>query len=171
MNIEQQTIHTEEVVHIIDPSPEIIEKAESYMTMLREILSDATITLIGSLAVPVCLKDEMDVLVEIEPDQDIALVQEKIKKETGEMFHVGPIEDEEEGFMRSKKKYGVRCELHIIHKGDSRGDRYRELVSKLQSDPGLAKQYDAFKRSLNGLPLDEYKTEKLRFLRENQLIN
>ena len=171
MNNEQKTINAEEVVHIIDPSPEIIEKAESYMKMLREILSDATITLIGSLAVPVCLKDEMDVLVELEPGHDIALVQEKIKKETGDMFHIGPIKDGEEGFMRSKKKYGVRCELHIIHKGDSRGGRYRELVSKLQSNPGLAREYDAFKRSLSGLPLEVYKKEKLRFLREHHLIN
>ncbi len=44
-------MHAEEVVHIIDPSPEIMEKAESYMKLLRGILSDATITLIGSLAV------------------------------------------------------------------------------------------------------------------------
>ncbi len=164
-------MHAEEVVHIIDPSPEIIEKAESYMKMLRKILPDATITLIGSLAVPVCLKDEMDVLVELEPGQNIALVQEKIKKESGDMFHIGPINDGEEGFMRSKKKYGVRCELHIIHKGDLRGDRYRELVSKLQSNPGLAQEYDAFKRSLNGISLEVYKKEKLRFLREHNLIN
>jgi GrpB-like predicted nucleotidyltransferase (UPF0157 family) len=166
--MENQPSIEESKIEIIEPSPEVMEKADGYMTLLREIVPDATISLIGSLAIPVALKNEIDLLIEIEGSHDMASIQEKIREGTGDMFHIGPVEGGE-GFMRSKKKYGIICELHILHRGDARIDRYHEIVRRFRSEPDLAKKYDSLKRSLHGASYEVYKAEKAKFFHEYSL--
>lgn len=159
----------EETVIIIEPTREIQEKAGAYMELLQKILPSSKITLIGSLAIPVCIKNEMDILVEVSAAEDILNIQERIRSESGgDLFGVGPIVDGE-GFSRTKKKHGVICELHILHTGDPRIQKYLYRNQRFASDPPLAKAYDQLKRSFAGKPMAEYKQAKREFFTENNL--
>lgn len=166
--MEKEPVKFEETVQIIDPSPEVVEKADSYIVVLRGILPDAEISLIGSLAIPVSIKNEIDILVEVGEREDIKAVQDKISMESGKVFRAGPIV-RGEGFMRSGKKSGLICELHILHKGDSKANKYRELIKRFQSDPDLLKEYDVLKKSLDGASSEKYKAEKAKFFRGHNL--
>lgn len=159
----------EEVITILEPTREVLEKADFYMNLLRKILPEATVTLIGSLAIPISVKNEMDILIEINENEDILATQEKIRQESGgDIFGVGPIVDGE-GFSRTKKKHGIICELHILHKGDQRVEKYLEQTRRFKSDPDLADRYDKLKRSLNGSTSSAYKAEKAKFFKKNNL--
>lgn len=159
----------DEIVTIVEPTKEVLERAESYIRLIQKILPTAKVTLIGSLAIPVCIKNEMDILIELDPAEEIAKVQERIRDESGgDLFGVGPIVDGE-GFSRTKKKHGVICELHFLHTGDPRIEKYLYRNQRFASDPGLAKAYDQLKRSLVGKPMSQYKQEKKRFFTENDL--
>ena len=156
----------EDIIQIIEPTKEVLERADFYVNLIRRILPNAVVTLIGSLAIPVCVKNEIDVLIEIGADEDIQAVQEKIRDESPDIFGVGPIENGE-GFSRSKKKHGLICELRILHKGDARIKRYFEQVRRFKSDSCLAKKYVDLKRSLDGVSSNIYKEAKSRFFQEN----
>lgn len=159
----------DEIVTIVDPTKEVLDKAESYIQLVQKILPNSKVTLIGSLAIPVCIKNEIDILIEIGAEEDILNIQEKVRVESGgDLFGVGPIVDGE-GFSRTKKKHGVICELHFLHTGDSRIQKYLYRNQRFTSDPTLAKAYDQLKRSLAGKSMSLYKQEKKRFFTENNL--
>jgi len=159
----------DEAVTIVEPTKEVLEKAQSYIQLLQKILPNSKITLIGSLAIPVCVKNEMDVLIEIDAAEDILTTQERIRDESGgDLFGVGPIVDGE-GFSRTKKKHGFICELHILHTGDPKIQKYLYRNQRFASDPALARAYDQLKRSLVGKPMSQYKQEKRIFFTENNL--
>ncbi len=158
----------EDVIQIIEPSDKVLQKAEFYIQLIKKILPNATVTLIGSLAIPVCVKNEMDILIEIDKNEDIQTIQEKVRDESGDIFGIGPIENNE-GYSRSKKKHGIICELHILHKDDERIEKYLEQVRRFRNDPELAKKYSDLKRSLNGASNSVYKERKAMFFQENSL--
>ena len=155
----------EDIIQIIEPTQDILDKAGFYISLIKNILPSATVTLIGSLAIPLCVKNEMDILVEIDQTEDILKVQEKIRDESSDIFGVGPIVDDE-GFSRSKKKYGIRCELHILHTGNQKAVRYQALVEYFKSNPSLTRKYNEFKRSLHGLTASQYNARKSKFFVE-----
>ena len=105
-------------------------------------------------------------MVEVEPGQDINKILEQITNHISERFYPGVVVDNE-GFVRSKKKYGIRCELHILHKSDERIGKYLEQVERFKSDPELAKKYETLKRSMDGKTEAEYKEAKNIFFKEN----
>jgi GrpB-like predicted nucleotidyltransferase (UPF0157 family) len=156
----------EETITILEPTEEVFAKAFFYLNFLKEILPKAKITLIGSLAIPVCIKNEIDILVEIEEDEDILKVQEKIRDENQDLFRIGPIVNGE-GYSRTKKKHGIICELHILHRGDDRIEKYIRQIEQFKSNPELAKKYGDLKRSLDGYKSSEYKKAKNEFMKEN----
>jgi GrpB-like predicted nucleotidyltransferase (UPF0157 family) len=158
-----------EKITILEPTIEVLEKAEFYLNFIRKALPEAKVTLIGSLAIPVCIKNEIDILVEVEEGEDIQKVQEKIKDENQDLFRVGPIVDNE-GYSRTKKKHGLICELHILHRGDKRIEKYLKLIERFKSNPELAKTYSDLKKSLNGVSNDEYKKVKIEFLKKNGFL-
>lgn len=158
-----------EKITILEPTNEIFEKAEFYIDFIRKVLPEAKVSLIGSLAIPVCIKNEIDILVEVEEGEDIQKVQEKIRDENQDLFRVGPIVDGE-GYSRTKKKHGLICELHILHKGDKRIEKYQNLIERFKYNPELAKAYNDLKRSLNGALNDEYKKVKIEFLKKNGFL-
>ena len=158
----------EDIIQIIEPSEEVFEKTNFYIDLVQKILPDATVTLIGSLAIPICIKNEIDLLVEIDEAEDIKTVQEKVGDGSDDIFGVGPI-DKNEGFSRSKKKHGMICELHILHKGDERIKKYLAQVERFRSDSELASKYNELKKSLDGVPSSVYKEAKSKFLKENNL--
>lgn len=156
----------EETIKILEPTEDVFKKANFYLDYIKKILPEAKVTLIGSLAIPVCVKNEIDILIEINEDDDVSKIQEKIKDADPDLFPVGPI-DNGEGYSRTKKKYGLICELHILNKGDERIDKYLKQLERFKSNPDLVKKYGDLKRSLDGALSSEYKKAKSEFLQEN----
>jgi len=157
---------SQDIIQIIEPTEEVFKTVNFYIELVKSILPESKITLIGSLAIPICTKNEMDLMVEIEPDKDIGKILERITNDSSERFYPGTVVNNE-GFVRSKKKYGIRCELHILHKNDARVGRYIEQFKRFKSDAELAKRYETLKRSMNGKTEAEYKEAKNIFFKEN----
>lgn len=155
-----------DIIKIIEPTEEVFEAVNFYIELVHNIIPKSKITLIGSLAIPICTKNEMDIMVEVEPDQDIHKILEQITNSSNDRFYSGHVVDNE-GFVRSKKKYGIRCELHILHNNDERVARYLEQVKRFKSDTELTKKYETLKQSMNGKTETEYKEAKNVFFREN----
>ena len=158
-----------DIVKIIEPSEEISELIEFYKKIVKNALPKAKVTLIGSFAVPMCGKEEIDLLVEIPKTADIRKAQETIQEKGLGRFGIGPIVGGEEGFCRSKKRFGIICELHILPKGHKNIKRYLDFPNKLKSKPGLVQKYEELKRSLDGSTEKTYKEEKRKFLKENNV--
>jgi len=155
-----------DIIKIIEPTEEVFKAVDFYIELVQSIIPESKITLIGSLAIPTCTKNEMDLMVEVEPDQDINEILEQITNDRSERFYPGTVVNNE-GFVRSKKKYDIRCELHILHKNDARVGKYIEQVKRFKSDAGLAKRYETLKRSMDGKTEAEYKEAKNIFFKEN----
>ena len=113
-----------------------------------------------------CGKEEFDLLVEID---DIKRAQELIQEKGAGRFGIGPIVDGE-GYCRSKKRYGIICELHILPKRHKKIKKYLDLIHKLKSNHSIRRKYEEFKRSLDGVTEEVYKAKKEKFLKENELI-
>lgn len=148
-------------VKIIDPTKEIFELIEFYKKIIKEALPKSKITLIGSFAIPMCGKEEFDLLVEVD---DVKKAQEIIKEKYSDKFGIGPIV-KGEGFCRSKKEFGIICELHIVPKNHKKIKQYLNLIDKLKSNPEIVEEYSKLKWSLDGSLEEEYKKEKSKFLK------
>jgi len=155
-----------DIIEIIEPTEEVFKVVDFYIELVQNIIPKSKITLIGSLAIPTCTKNEMDLMVEIEPGQDINKILEQITNSSDDRFYSGTVVNNE-GFVRSKKKYGIRCELHILHKDDARVGKYLEQVKRFKTDDELTKRYETLKRSMDGKTEAEYKEAKNIFFREN----
>lgn len=155
-----------DIIKIIEPTEEVFKAVNFYIELVHNIIPESKITLIGSLAIPICTKNEMDLMVEVEPNQDINKILEQITNNSNDRFYSGLFVDNE-GFVRSKKKYGIRCELHILHNDDERVRKYLEQVNRFKSDAELTKRYETLKQSMNGKTEAEYKEAKNVFFREN----
>lgn len=78
----------ESIVKIIEPSKEIFECIEFYKNLIQKILPESKVTLIGSFAIPMCGKEEFDLLVEV---NDVKKSQNIIQERSQEKFSIGPI--------------------------------------------------------------------------------
>lgn len=163
---EKVSSKSNDIIKIIEPSEEVFKAVSFYIDLVHSIIPKSKITLIGSLAIPVCTKNEMDLMVEVEPDQDIHKILEQITNNSNDRFYSGLVVNNE-GFVRSKKKYGIRCELHILHSNDERVIKYLEQVNRFKSDAELTKKYETLKQSMNGKTEAEYKEAKNAFFKEN----
>jgi GrpB-like predicted nucleotidyltransferase (UPF0157 family) len=155
-------LNNEEKVTIIKPSKKVFETIENYKKLISEIVSDSKISLIGAFAVPMCGKKDIDILIET---NNVKETQEKLKINN---FTVGPI-IKDEGFCRSKK-YDIVCDVHIVTKNHDKIKKYFDLINNLKSDLKLLKKYEKLKKSLNNKTIKEYKENKNKFLKENNLI-
>lgn len=169
LNNQQESVKvlkSNDIIKIVEPTEEVFKAVDFYTELIHKIIPESKITLIGSLAIPICTKNEMDLMVEIEPDQDIHKILEQVTNNSDDRFYSGTVVNNE-GFVRSKKKYGIRCELHVLHKDDKKVERYLEQVTRFKSDNELTKKYQSLKRSMNGKTEAEYKEAKNIFFKEN----
>jgi GrpB-like predicted nucleotidyltransferase (UPF0157 family) len=157
---------SKEHVKIIDPSEELFKIVDKYIEMIHKILPESKITLVGSLAVPMCGKEEFDLLVEV---KNIKQSQLLIESKSKGRFGIGPIVDDV-GYCRSKKKFGIICEIHLLKKGHPKIKQCLGLVKKLKLNSKILNQYENLKRSLDGSTEEKYKKEKNKFLNENNLV-
>ncbi|MFH1916331.1 MAG: GrpB family protein [Nanoarchaeota archaeon] len=152
----------DEIVRIIPPSPRVIEIYELYTRMIKSALPAAHVRLIGSFAVPMKGKSELDILVETD---DVVTAMDALAEHS---FSKGPIIDRE-GYMHCRK-YELLCEVHLVRMGDKKIAGYVNLVKTLQKDEHLRKEYEALKESCNGKTKAEYRIAKNAFLREHKLV-
>ena len=157
-----EQIKLDNKIKIIEPSKELFDIANKYIKLIKNLLPESKICLIGSLAVPMCGKEEIDLLIET---KDVKKAQEIVSK-IG--FSVGPIVDGE-GFCKGRN-FSVECDLHIVSNNHKKIKKYFGLINKLKENPDLFKKYESFKKSLNGSTIREYKSKKNKFLIENGLV-
>lgn len=155
-----------EIVKIIEPSKELFKTIDKYIKKIKRILPNAKITLVGSFAVPMCGKEEFDLLVEV---KDIKKSQSLIESKSEGIFGVGPIVNYI-GYCRSKKRYGIICEIHLLKKGHPKIKQCLNLVKELKSNKEIFKEYEKLKRSLDGSTEEKYRKEKSKFLKKNKLL-
>lgn len=149
-------------IKIIEPSKEIFQLIDNYKLLIKDILPNSKLTLIGSFSVPMCGKEEIDLLIETD---NVKEAQELLGKNG---FGIGPIVNGE-GFCKSNK-YGIACDLHLAPKGHKNIKKYFDLITKLKENPKILKKYEDFKKSLGGSAEEIYKKAKNKFLKENNLI-
>lgn len=156
------------IMKIINPSKEIFEIIDYYTNLIQKILPKSKITLVGSLAVPMCGQEEFDLIIEIDENKDILRTQELIAK-NNERFGIGPIE-KEVGYCRSKRKYGIICELHIVHSDNKKIKRCKNMVKKLQENKELRQEYEALKVSFDRKEKEDYRKAKSDFIQKKRLL-
>ena len=67
----------------------------------------------------------------------------------------------------SAKRNGIRIDVQILPTGHKMIEVHRKTLIKLREDPVLRKAYEQFKKSLDGLPQDEYKKRKVEWMDKN----
>ncbi len=151
----------EEIVEIIEPSQELFDLYAKFKKEILSVLPNSKVELIGSLAVPMAGKKELDIMV---VTKDVKDAQDKLVLKG---FPKGPIIDGI-GYCRNRKQI-VIVELHILPPGHKKIEQYREHVKMLQEDASLRKQFEALKVSLDKTSIENYKKEKSKFMKEHNL--
>jgi broad specificity phosphatase PhoE len=152
-----------ELVEIIEPSEKIFSLARDVQEKIKKVLPGAETRLIGSFAVPICGRKEMDILVEVE---NIEEAQDILGKAG---FSKGPI-IQREAFLKLRAD-GMIYDIHILVHGDKKIKSYDKVINTLKENKKLKEKYEKLKRSLNGKTAMEYKEAKSKFLKENVFGN
>jgi 8-oxo-dGTP diphosphatase len=146
-------------VEIIEPSQKIFDLSKKIQREVKKILPESKTKLIGSFAIPICGRKEIDILVEV---KDVKKAQEKLAKLS---FKKGPVV-KEEAFL-TKFEGDMRCDLHVLEYGDKRIRKvYDKVINFFKEDEIIREKYSNFRKSLAGLSESEYKEKKSKFLAE-----
>ena len=151
-----------ETIKIIDYDPVYIKIFEKYEKIIKKTLPISRINLIGSIAVPMMGKEEIDILVEVENIEESQELLSKVK------FGKGPIANGT-GYLRDYR-FNIECEVHLVKFNDSKVKKTLSLVNKLQTNVSLKKQFEEFKLNCNGISRDEYRKKKSKFLKDSGLV-
>ena len=147
-----------ELVEIVEFDPSFKKIYETYKKLVKSILPNIELELIGSAAVPMKGKKEIDIMIVVE---DIKDIQSKLTK-LG--FSKGPIEGKT-AYMRDYR-FGIEVEFHIVQKGSKKIVNARKLVNILRNDGNLRKQFEELKEQYNGLNREEYRKRKSLFIQK-----
>ena len=145
-------------VKIIDFNPNFLKLFEKYKIIINKCLPKCNIYLIGSMAVPMKWKEEIDILVETE---DVIKAHEILSKEG---FSQGPI-IKNSAFLRDYR-FGIEAEIHLVRIGSKKIERTRKFVEKLQNNKELRLKFEEFKEKYSGLTRNEYRKKKEVFLKK-----
>lgn len=144
-------------IQIIEPSEKIFSLSKRVQSKIKRILPESKTRLIGSFAIPVCGKKEIDILIEVNNVEEAS----KILSKNG--FKQGP-KIKTESFMTCFEE-GMDCDLHVLPYEDKHIAKvYDKVINYFKENEDKRKEFDNFKRSLNGLPEEEYKRKKGEFL-------
>jgi GrpB-like predicted nucleotidyltransferase (UPF0157 family) len=149
---------------IIDPSVEILTLQEKMVDEVSNLLPASHVEVVGSMAVPMAGRPELDILViskDIATDSDV-LSQNGYKQ--------GPVV-KETSFLK-KLINNVEVAVQIMSANNKMVGIHRNLIDTLRNDEELRKRYEEFKHTLSGLSREEYKRQKSEWLEKNifQLI-
>ncbi len=147
----------EETVEIVEPSENIFKMSDKMQARIKKILPNSKTKLIGSFAIPICGRKEIDILVEVDNLDEASgiLVKNGFKKGS---------EVKNEIFFSCLEE-GFNYDLHVLPHGDSHIRKvYDKVINYFKENEDKRKEFDSFKRSLNGLPAKDYKKRKGEFL-------
>jgi len=143
---------------IIEPSDRILELQSEAIREVKEILSNDNVSAVGSMAVPMIGRPELDILVisdDIENDAD--------KLEASGFMYRTLAND---SIFLKKKVDGVEIAVQITTPDNSSIKTHKKIIDLMRSDSGMRNQYEEFKRTLDGLSAEEYKVKKREWMKE-----
>jgi 8-oxo-dGTP pyrophosphatase MutT (NUDIX family) len=144
-------------VEIVEPSKKIFDLSKKIQREVKKILPESKTRLIGSFAIPICGRKEIDILVEV---NNVKKAQEKLAKMG---FKKGPV-IKGEAFL-TKFEEDMRCDLHVLEYGDKRIRKvYEKVINFFKENKEVRERYSNFRKSLVGLSEKEYKEKKSQFL-------
>ncbi len=151
----------DETIKVIEPSVKIERLQREVIAELSVLLPDSILELIGSMAVPIAGRSEIDVMVISDnPDFNSKLLSEKGYKQGSVVNQISYL---------SMKRNGIRVDLQIIPANHEQIESHRRILKKLRDNSGLRKKYQEFKKTLDGLSPEEYKKRKSEWIQFNLL--
>jgi len=152
----------EEIITIIEPSKKVYGLFDHIKGKISNILPNSKIELIGSFAVPMKGKKEIDILIQTE---NVEQAQNSLKSLN---FSKGPI-IKEEGFCINRDN-DIIIESHIVPFNHKKTRMYRKMIKNLQENPEIREKFEKLKTGLEGESSKRYKDEKAKFIQENNLL-
>ena len=148
-----------ETIKIIEPSIKISELQKEVITELSKTLLNSSVESIGSMAVQISGKPEIDIMVvsgDVKGDSE--LLSKKGCRQSPITKGISYL---------SAKRNGIRIDIQILPIGHKMIEIHRRILRKLKEDIVLNKAYEQFKKSLDGLSKDEYKKKKVEWIKKN----
>ena len=154
-------MNNENLVKIIEPSNLIEKITNESVSNIKTLLPERIVEHVGAMAIPMTGREEIDIMIiSPNPQGDSAVLNDA-------GYSVGPTQD---GISYLKKFVDdIEIGIQIIPENHPMIDIHRKIIEKLKSNHELREKYSEFKRSLNGLTLDEYKSKKSKWIKENLL--
>ncbi len=150
-----------ETIKIVEPSIEISELQKNTIPELSRVLPNSSVEFIGSMAVPISGKSEIDIMIVSDSVENDSQALSKLGYNQGPSL---------KGISYlSAKRNGIHIDIQILPTGNKMIEIHRRTLRKLKEDIVLSKAYEQFKRSLDGLPKDEYKKKKKEWMKKNLL--
>jgi len=148
----------EEKIKIIDFNREFLLIFEKYKKIIKKILPTSKIYLIGSSAVPMKGKEEIDILIETDNPKEAQRILFK------EGFSKGFETDNK--IYHMDFRFGIECQIHLVEKGNKWIKRHLDFIKKLQKNHKIRKELEKLKEECDGLTKDEYKKRKNKFIQK-----
>ena len=146
---------------VVEPNEHIFEIQNRYLEVVKEALPERHIEMVGGMAVPMTGRPELDILILTDDPEGDTKHLEAIGFQ-----HRGVADD---AFYLKQMVEGVEVTLQIMREDNKMVSIHRGLIELLRQDEPLRKEYEEFKKTLSGLPRDEYKKQKVAWLEENIL--
>ena len=146
---------------VIDPSAEILTLQENMIRDVSDLLPSSHVEVVGSMAVPMAGRPELDILV---ISENISADSETLSSNG---YRQGPVVNQT-SFLK-KMCDNVEIAVQIMSSDNKMIGIHRNLVEILRNHEELKKRYEDFKHTLSGLSRDEYKKQKSEWLEKNLL--
>lgn len=151
------------LVKIIEPNQKIIDEQNIVVKKLKGIFPEAQVEAVGSIAVPMTGRSEIDIMIVVNKSEIASFVDKLIS----EGYRRGPIVDEI-AYVR-KFEEEIEVGIQILPTDHFMSSVHRKILDKLRNDKKLRSDYSKFKKELNGLLEDDYKKQKSEWIGKNIL--
>lgn len=150
-------------VKIIEPSKKILDKQKDCVKKLQESFPNELVENVGSMAVPMTGRSEIDIMVVADKDRYLAIIN--ILAVWG--YGNGPVID---GIAYLRKlEEGIEIGIQILPPDHKMITIHRKILERLRADGKLRHDYSELKKSLGGQTEEYYKAKKSDWIRENLL--
>ena len=149
------------VEKIIDCSPQIEILMGQMLEEVRNVLPNSEVEPIGSMAVHISGKEEIDLMV---ISNDVASDSSKL---VAIGYRQGPVEGDI-SYLK-KKVDGIEVDVQVIPSGHEMIETHRRILEKLRDSEDLRKGYEDIKKSLVGSDIKTYRVKKGEWIKENLL--
>lgn len=150
-------------VKIIELNQKIIDTQKSVVEKLKNIFPEAQVEAVGSIAVPMTGRPEIDIMVIVNKKDIASIVDSLISCGYGR----GPVVDNI-AYVRKFEK-DIEIGIQVLPLEHKMIGIHKKILAKLQSDKKLRNSYSKLKKDLDGLPEENYKRQKSEWIRKNIL--